>query len=82
MQRIKTDIKTGVFKNVYLFYGPETYLIDYYSKQIISANTDSDTEQFNLLAVSAEIPEEGEIDSFINSYPFMSERKVLYIRTR
>lgn len=80
MQRIKTDIKCGAFKNVYLFYGPETYLIDYYCNQIICANTDDDTKEFNLLTISAAVPEEGETDSFINSYPFMSERKVLCIK--
>lgn len=80
MNRIKADIKNNTFKNVYLFYGPETYLVDYYSKQIIAANTDEDTKELNLLSVSAQIPEEGETDGFINSYPFMSEKKVLYIR--
>ena len=80
MQRIKTDIKCGAFKNVYLFYGAEAYLIDYYSNQIISANTDEDTKEFNLLTTSACVPEESEIDAFINAYPFMSEKKVLCIR--
>jgi len=80
MQRIKTDIKCNNFKNVYLIFGPETYLIDYYTNQIISANVDEDSKEFNLLSFSAQIPEESEIDSFINSYPFMVEKKVLCVR--
>lgn len=80
MQRIKTDIKCNNFKNVYLLFGPETFLIDYYVTQIISANINDDSKEFNLLSFSAQIPEEGEIDNFINSYPFMSEKKVLCIR--
>jgi len=80
MQRIKTDIKCNNFKNIYLLFGPETFLIDYYTTQIISANVDEDSKEFNLLSFSAQIPDDSEIDSFINSYPFMSEKKVLCIR--
>ena len=80
MQRIKNDIKTGVFSKIYLMYGPETYLIDYYAKQIIEKSTDAETRDFNLLKISAEIPEEKAVDEFISSYPFMSDRKILYIR--
>lgn len=80
MQRIKTDIKCNTFKNAYLLFGEETYLIDYYAKQIINAVVDEDTRDFNLLSVSSEIPEETEADGFVNSYPFMAEKKVLYIR--
>lgn len=79
MQRIKTDIKTGVFSNIYLLYGDENYLTDYYSKQIASKCVDEGTEDMNLLKLSSPLPEEDEIDGFINSYPFMSDKKVILI---
>lgn len=80
MDIIKKDLASSSFKNIYLLYGEETYLVDYYAKKIVEANTDADTKDFNLMKVSGKIPEESETDSFAESYPFMSEKKVLYIR--
>lgn len=77
MYNIKDDIKNSIYKNVYILCGEEDFLIDYYAKEIISANTDEDTAQFNLMKISKELPSEEDIDTFINSYPFMSEKKVL-----
>lgn len=80
MQRIKNDIKNEIFSKIYLLYGAETYLMEYYAKQIIEQCTDSETRDFNLLKISAELPDEKTTDEFISSYPFMSNRKILYIR--
>lgn len=80
MQRIKNDIKNEVFSKIYLLHGAETYLMEYYAKQIIEKCTDSETRDFNLLKISAELPDEKTTDEFISSYPFMSDRKILYIR--
>ena len=80
MQRIKNDIKTEVFANAYLLYGPECYLTEYYSRQIIAKTVEPGSEEFNLLKLTAPLPEEGEIDSFVNSYPFMSDKKVVFVR--
>ncbi|MBO5008516.1 MAG: DNA polymerase III subunit delta [Clostridia bacterium] len=79
MYNIKDDIKNSIYKNAYILCGEEEFLIDHYSKEIISANTDEDTAQFNLMKISKELPSEEDIDAFINSYPFMSERKVLLL---
>lgn len=81
MQRIKNDIKNEVFSKIYLLHGPEAYLTEYYAKLIIDKCTDSETRDFNLLKISSELPDEKTVDEFISSYPFMSDKKILYIRS-
>ena len=81
MYNIKNDIKNSIYKNLYLLCGEENYLIDYYTNEIVKANTDSDTLDFNLMKIFKELPPEEEIDAFVNSYPFMSEKKVLVFQS-
>lgn len=80
MQKIKTDLKTGAVKSAYLFCGPESYLIDYYTNEVIKTAVAEGTAEFNLLKISSRIPEEEEVEGFISSYPFMSDKKVLCIK--
>lgn len=79
MQNLKNDIKNGVFAPIYIFCGEEKFLIEHYTKEIIKNLTDEDTNEFNLLQISNSLPDEAEIDAFVSSYPFMSDKKVLVI---
>ncbi len=81
MYNIKNDIKNSLYQNLYLLCGEEDYLIDYYTNEIVKANTDSDTLDFNLMKIFKEMPSEEEIDAFVNSYPFMSEKKLLVFQS-
>jgi len=76
---LKNDIKNGTFKNVYLMFGEEKFLTDYYCSEIIKANVEEDMKEFNYLKIASSLPSEEEIDSFASSYPFMSEKKILHI---
>lgn len=80
MQSIKNDLKNNIFSKVYLLYGEEGYLMDYYANMLIEKNTDFETLSFNLLKFSSEIPNAEKVDEFLDAYPFMSEKKVLYVR--
>lgn len=79
MHDIKNDIKNGILSNVYILCGEEEYLADYYKKQLISFATDEDTQDFNLMEIYSTMPDTADIDAFANSYPFMSEKKVLVV---
>lgn len=81
MYNIKDDIKNSTYQNLYLLCGEEEYLIEHYANEIINANTDKDTAEFNLMKIFKEMPSEEEIDTFINSYPFMSEKKVILFQS-
>ena len=80
MHDIKNDIKNKIFANVYILTGEEDYLPALYTRQITDAVTDEDTKEFNLLEVYSTLPAPEDIDAFANSYPFMSEKKVLVIQ--
>ncbi len=80
MHNIKNDIKNGIIAGIYILCGEEQFLMDYYAKEIVSAATDEDTKDFNLLEIYNSLPDEETIDSFVSSYPFMSEKKVLVIK--
>lgn len=81
MKTVINDIKTKNFKNLYLFTGDELFLAEYYLDAIIKAAVDDPSDSFNCMKISHEEPNVMEIDSFLNSYPFMSDRKVLVLRS-
>ncbi len=81
MKTVINDIKTKNLKNLYLFTGDEIFLAEYYLDAMIKAAVDDPDDSFNCMKISHEEPNVPEIDSFLNSYPFMSDRKVLILRS-
>lgn len=77
---IKDDIKKGSYKNVYLLWGEEDFLKDYYKKALVSKVLDPALADFNYKEFTAKKPDNGEVEDFLSSYPCMSEKKVLYIK--
>lgn len=80
MKTVINDINSKKFKNVYLFTGEEIFLMEYYANSMISSLVDDTSDSFNYLCVSRQKPDIFEIDSFINSYPFMKDKKVLMLK--
>ena len=80
MHDIKNDIKNKIFSNVYILCGEEDYLIRYYVQKTIEVATQEDMREFNVMEIYSTLPDTGDIDAFANSYPFMSEKKVLIIQ--
>ncbi len=78
--QIKNDIKNKSFKNIYILYGEETYLINHYAEAIANENVDADMKEFNYIKFSNSLPDAEDIDAFASSYPFMSEKKVMVIQ--
>jgi DNA polymerase-3 subunit delta len=80
LKTIINDINSKKFKNVYLFTGDEVFLMEYYANSMISALIDDTTDSFNYLCVSRQKPDIMETDTFINSYPFIKDKKVLLLK--
>jgi len=80
MPSIKDDLKSGSIKNVYLLWGEEDFLRDFYKKSLTDAVVDKATFDFNYKEFSLRSPDNDEIEDFLNSYPFMAEKKLLYIK--
>ena len=77
---IKEDIKSGNFKSVYLVWGEENFLKDYYKKALVDKVLDPTLADFNYMEYNCEKPDPEKVKEFVSSYPFMSDKKVLYIR--
>lgn len=77
---IKEDIKSGNFKSVYLMWGEENFLKDYYKKALTAKVLDPTLADFNYMEFNGEKPDPEKVTEFVSSYPFMSDKKVLYIR--
>ena len=80
LKNIRNDIKENKLNKAYLLYGDEEFLKDYYAKMICDAVAPDETKDFNYLKISYEKPLEGDVEGFVNSYPFMNDRKVIYIK--
>lgn len=78
--KIKEDIKSGNFHNMYLVWGDEEFLRDFYQKELISKILDPDLRDFNYKEIASRTPSADEVSGFLDSYPCMSEKKVLFIK--
>ncbi|MEN8906073.1 MAG: DNA polymerase III subunit delta [Clostridiales bacterium] len=76
---LKNDIKYKKFKNVYLLYGPEIYLKEYYLNILSKETINKEMEVFNKIKLEGNVLESDIID-ICNTYPIMSEKKLVIIK--
>ena len=80
MPSIKEDLKNGSFRSVYLLWGEEDFLRDFYKKSLTDKTVDKATFDFNYKEYNQRHPDNDEVEDFLNSYPFMADKKLLYIK--
>ena len=76
---LKKQIKDNDIKSVYLFYGPEVFLIKYYLKSIEEKILDQNTAAFNKTVFEGKTPVTKIIDS-CDTLPVFSERKLVIVK--
>lgn len=79
MKELIEQIKSRSFNKIYLLYGEEDYLKNYYSNQITKAALPDDSAGFNFLKKVSDI-DFSEIDNFVFSPPVFCENKVLFVK--
>ena len=77
---IKKDILEGCKSKVYLVWGEEDFLKDYYAKAMVSSTLNKDFADFNYKEYTSGNVDTDAVESFFASYPFMSDRKIVYIK--
>ena len=80
MRNIIADINNKSFKRLYLITGEEIFLEEYYLNGIINAVTEGAPDDFNTMVISRDIADEMTINSFVDSYPLMCDKKILVIK--
>lgn len=80
MSGIKENIKSKNANGIYLLYGEEEFLKDYYSNRLIELCTDGGPKEFNLMKINSSAINNDEISEFAVSIPFMADKKILYLK--
>lgn len=77
MQTLNQDIKEKAFKQVYLLFGDEPYLVGSYKKRLREAIAGDDTMNFNYF--EGKNPDVREIISLADTMPFFAERRMILV---
>ena len=77
MQTLNQDLKNKTFKQIYLLYGDEPFLVSSYKKRLKEAIVGEDTMNFNYF--EGKNPDVKEIISLADTLPFFSERRLILI---
>ena len=80
MDELKKQVKQEELKGVYLLYGKEVYIKDFYIKKMIGLVDDGGMEDFNKIILEGDSVSYSEIDDAIESFPVMSEQKLVLIK--
>ncbi len=80
MKNLNKDIKNNNFKNLYLLYGNDVYLMESYSKTIKSTIISEENEIMNFDLFSGNKSNVEEIINSINTMPFLSEKRLVYVK--
>ncbi len=78
MLRLKEDLKTGQFKQVYLLYGEEDYLRKQYKDNLIKALM-GDGDQMNFHRFEGKDVNVGEVIDTAETMPFFADRRVILL---
>ncbi len=80
VMKLKKHLSNGDATGVYLFFGEELYLRDIYIEKIKAVIPDDDLREFNLITIDGREADFDEIQDAVESYPMMSEKKLVIIR--
>jgi DNA polymerase-3 subunit delta len=78
MKTIDQDIKTGQFKQIYLLYGPEEYLVRQYRDKLKKALV-PEGDSMNFSAFSGSDIDQQEIIDLADTLPFFAEHRLILI---
>lgn len=73
------DLKNGTFAPLYLIYGEESYLKEYYLRQLREKVVDQTFADFNLIELEGKGLTPEQLSEAIDSYPAMAEKKLVIV---
>ena len=78
--QLKKDIRDNTPKNLYLFFGEETYLRDLYTKKLIELIDDAGFEELNKIIVEDGKSELAALPEYLEGFPMMTDRRIVCIK--
>ncbi|MDR3767086.1 MAG: DNA polymerase III subunit delta, partial [Butyricicoccus sp.] len=79
-EQLKNDLKTQNFQNLYILYGEEDYLKNYYLHALQTALVQEDFAEFNLLEFEGKNLTPEVLTEAVEGYPAFAERKLVIVR--
>ncbi|MCC8181668.1 MAG: hypothetical protein LIO45_01595 [Clostridiales bacterium] len=79
LSQLKSDLKQGMPAGLYIFYGPEDYLRDYYLEQLKGKVLAEGMESFNLHVFQGKDLTLQELTQAAEAMPMMSERSMVLV---
>ncbi|GHV04926.1 DNA polymerase III subunit delta [Clostridia bacterium] len=76
---LKKGLKTGELASLYVFFGEEKYLLEFYLKELARVLVPAGTEPFNLTRFDGKM-DIVDLRRALDSAPFMSERRLIVAR--
>jgi len=80
VKQLKSQLKEKTIKSIYLFGGEETFLVDKYTKEITDMCVDEAFKEFNYSFYNEDNESYDSFFDDVNSYPTMSEKKVVVLK--
>ena len=77
--KLKQDLAKGSFETLYILYGEEAYLREYYLRQLRKKVVDETFADFNLIELDGKTLTLESLTEAVDSYPAMSERKLVIV---
>ncbi len=77
--QLKSQLRGGILKSPYLFFGEESFLIDLYTKKIAELVPDMGFPEFNAITIDGADSSLEEVTRALEGFPMMAERKLVVI---
>ncbi len=77
--KLKKDLNENNFERLYVFFGEEVYLKEYYTKKILDTIPDDGFEEFNKIVIDAKESTLDDVKDALESFPMMSDKKIVLI---
>ena len=78
--QLKKDIKENTPKNLYLFFGEETYLRDLYTKKLIDLIDDAGFEELNKIIIDDGKNQLDSLGEYLEGFPMMTDKRIVCIK--
>lgn len=78
--KLKQQIKSNDIGNLYLFFGEEVFVKNMYLEKMKSFVSDGGFSDFNHIFLDAKDAANEKVDDALNSFPMMSEKKLIVIK--
>lgn len=76
MKKLQADIKKGIYKNIYLLYGPQSYMRSRYVKGLVKVFL-PEGDEMNLTKYYGKKTDVAEVIGMAETLPFLAEKRVV-----